>query len=160
MKKYNLGRKILPPPPFPPLILMKEFEKYIRLPIYQPNRDIYGDVTLSLGNTINVERHIRDMDFEREKEYNKKEEMCRDFKETKKKDSSNLLSTLTPSFNINFKKTSKKDSKKDSKKSLKKLKKKKNKTTRKNIKKDRIVLRINTKVDPLEYKDNLLKWKD
>ena len=30
----------------------------------------------------------------------------------------------------------------------------------KNIKKDRIVLRINTKVDPLEYKDNLLKWKD
>ena len=160
MKKYNLGRKILPPPPFPPLILMKEYEKISRLPIYQPNRDIYSNVTLSLGNMSNVERHIRDMDFERAKEYNKKEEMCRDFKETKKKDSSNLLFTLIPSFNTTSKKTSKKDSKKGSKKSLKKLKKKKNKTTRKNIKKDRIVLRINTKVHPEEYKDNLLKWKD
>ena len=31
------------------------------MPIYQPNRDIYSNVTLSLNNLVNVEKHIREM---------------------------------------------------------------------------------------------------
>ena len=96
-KKTNI--KILPPPPFPPLLLIQELSKMDRLPIYQPNRDIYSDVTLSLNNLVNVEKYIRNMNFEREKEYDKKSEMCKDFKQKEEKKQgffNNILNNLNP----------------------------------------------------------------
>jgi len=99
MENKKLGKKILPPPPFPPLLLIQELSKMERMPIYQPNRDIYSDVTLSLNNLVNVEKHIREMDFERKKEYDKKNEMCKGFKQKKESKKPSTIGSVLNNLN-------------------------------------------------------------
>lgn len=113
MENKKLGKKILPPPPFPPLLLIQELSKIERMPIYQPNRDIYSDITLSLNNLVNVEKHIREMDFERKKEYDKKSEMCKGFKQKKESTTGSVLNNLNPLSGLQ--KSSKKEEKKEEK---------------------------------------------
>ena len=99
MENKKLGKKIIPPPPFPPLLLIQELSKIKRMPIYQPNRDIYSNVTLSLNNLVDVEKHIREMDFERKKEYDKKSEMCKDFKQKEKSKKPGLIGNVLNNLN-------------------------------------------------------------
>ena len=115
MENKKLGRKILPPPPFPPLLLIQELSKMERMPIYQPNRDIYSDVTLSLNNLVNVEKHIRELDFQRKKEYDKKSEMCKDFKQKEESKKPGLIGSVLNNLNplSGLQKSSKEQDKED-----------------------------------------------
>ena len=117
MENKKLGKKILPPPPFPPLLLIQELSKIERMPIYQPNRDIYSDITLSLNNLVNVEKHIREMDFERKKEYDKKNEMCKGFKQKKESKKPSTIGSVLNNLNplSGLQKSSKKEEKKEEK---------------------------------------------
>ena len=142
--------KIPPPPPVPPLILLNYLSKVERLPIYQPNRDMFGNITNSLGNISNVERHIRDTDFQRKKEYDKKSNMCKNFKEKNQSNASTsfgffgnvinniksgITSTLSP-------KSSSQPNKKDK------------------LPKGAIILDINTTANANNYRDNIINWSE
>ena len=99
MENKKLGKKIIPPPPFPPLLLIQELSKMERMPIYQPNRDLYSNVTLSLNNLVNVERHITERDFERKKEYDKKSEMCKNFKQQEENQNQGFFGSFLNNLN-------------------------------------------------------------
>ena len=148
----NYG-KIPPPPPFPPLLLLNQLERKDKGFLYQPNRDIYGNVTMSLGNVTDVENHIRDMNFQRRKEYDKKSKMCKDFKNKEKSNSpgffaniinnvkSRVSSVLSPKSSSSSNKKDKKLSEKDKK-----------------LLNNAILIDINTKVDSSKYKNNIINW--
>ena len=123
MENKKLGKKIIPPPPFPPLLLIQELSKIERMPIYQPNRDIYSNVTLSLNNLVDVEKHIREMDFEKKKEYDKKNEMCKDFKQKEKSKKPGLIGNVLNNLNplSGLKKSEEKKEEKDEEKDDNKL---------------------------------------
>lgn len=160
MTDKKVGRKFIPPPPMPPLILMKHLSKIERLPIYQPNRNIYSNITLSLNNLVNVERHINDMDFERKKEYDKKSEMCKDFKENEEEKTpglfGNILNNLNPLNNLTQKRKKNKPSNKEKEDN------EDNEDDKHKLPKNSIILNnieISDEIGNIsKYKNNILTW--